>query len=266
MNRPPLLFAHRGGAALFPENTLFAFQQSIDRFKVDVLELDIHMSRDGELIVFHDNEVERTTNGTGLIYEKNLDQIKELDAGWRFTLDGGQTYPYRGRGLTVPTLKEVFEAFRHTGVGINIEIKRPYRNLENKLYNLIVGCGMVDRVLVVSGHSCVMNRFRAINKRGILTAGDTLDGLKALTLSKLCLGRFYNPKYDALQVPYVFRGMIQVVSERLVSLCKSKGIMLHVWTIDDMDTMRKLLDMGVDGIMTDRPDRLYEVFREYGYK
>lgn len=263
--RTPLQFSHRGGSGLFPENTLFAFQQSIERFNVDVVELDIHMSADGELVVIHDNTVDRTTNGTGPVHEKTLEELKKLDAGWHFTRDNGKTYPYRGKGLTIPALKEVFEALRNTGAGINIEIKRPYKNIEFKLYNLIIGFGLTDRVLVVSGHSSVTRRFREINKRGIFTGADTAEGLRAYSLNLLNLGGMYHPKCDALQLPMVLRGIIPVVSERLAALCKSKGVKLHVWTINDQDTMRKLLDMDVDGIISDYPDRLAEVFREYGF-
>ena len=223
------------------------------------------MSVDGELIVIHDETVDRTTNGTGLVSGKTLSEIKNLDAGWRFTTDGGKTYPYRGKGLTVPTLKEVFEALQSTDAGINIEIKRPYRNIENKLYNLIAGFRLADRVLVISGYPLVMKRFRRINKRGILTGGDALEGGRAFVLNKLHLGGLYRPKCDALQLPLVFRGAIQVVGESFVALCKSKGIKLHVWTINDTDTMKMLLDWKVDGIITDYPDRLRKVFQEYGY-
>jgi glycerophosphoryl diester phosphodiesterase len=228
-SKTPLFFSHRGGAGLFPENTLFAFQQSIERFKADVVELDVHMSKDGELVVIHDDTVNRTTNGTGLVHEKTLKELKALDAGWQFTADVGKSYPYRGRGLTIPALKEVFEALCHTGAGINIEVKRPYKNLENKLYNLIVGYSLTDRVLVVSGHSSVTSRFREINKRGIPTGADTAEGPRAFSLNLFHMGGLYRPKFDALQLPMVFRGKIRVVSEKLAAMCKSKGIKLHVW-------------------------------------
>ncbi|HHY81357.1 MAG TPA: glycerophosphodiester phosphodiesterase [Clostridiales bacterium] len=266
LKKKPLLFSHRGGAGLFPENTLYAFRQSVNLYKADFLELDIHAARDGELVVIHDNTVDRTTNGSGLVGEMTLEQLKKLDAAWHFTKDQGKSFPYRGRGITIPTLREVFEEFEKEDVGINIEIKRSYPNIEIKLYNLIVGCNMTDKVLVTSSHVPILNRFRQLNKRGIAVGAHALDSLNAYVLNLLHLGKLFKPKYSALQVPYVFRGMIRVVNESLVKLCKSKNIELHVWTINDVETMKKLIDMGVDGIMSDYPDRLYQVFHEYGFK
>ena len=266
MSKRPWLIAHRGGAGLFPENTLMAFHKSINNYHVDCLELDIHASNDGVLVVIHDETVDRTTNGSGKVGELTLEQLKRLDAGWHFTLDEGRTFPLRGKGLTIPTLKEVFEGFRKVDVKINIEVKTRYPNIENKLYNLITGMGMEKRVLITAGHPCLLNHFRKINKRGIATGAHALESFSAYLLSKLHLGELFHPKYDALQVPYVFRGMIQVVSKNLVTMCKTKNIPLHVWTINDMETMKKLLDMGVDGIITDYPNRLYKMFQEYGYR
>jgi len=264
--KSPLLFSHRGGAGLFPENTILAYRQSVEQFHADMVELDIHMSADGELVVIHDNTVDRTTNGTGTVRDMPLKEIRKLDAGWRFTADGGKTYPYRGKGITIPTLREVFSALKDYEVGINIEIKKHYRNIENKLYNLITGFHMADRVIVVSGHRSVMKRFRKINRRGIVTAADAVEGVKVYLLQKMHMGHLYRPMGEALQVPFRFKGMVQVATESLVSLCRENGIRLHVWTINDGYTMKKLLDWKVDGIITDYPDRLYQLFREYGYK
>ena len=262
----PLLFSHRGGAGLFPENTLYAFQKSVDLYKADVLELDIQATGDGELVVIHDESVDRTTNGTGWVGEKSLKEIKKLDAGWHFSLDGGKTFPFRDKGLTIPTLKEVFEFIQSNQVGLNIEVKRIYHNIENKLYNMIISYNLMNRVLVTSSRSSVMNRFYSINKRGIFTGADAIEGGQAFILSKIGLGALYTPKANALQLPLVFKGTIRVISEKLVTLCKGKKVKLHVWTINETEDMKRLLDMGVDGIISDYPDRLYEVFKTYGYK
>ena len=108
-NSRPLVFAHRGGGGLYPENTLEAFKYSVS-MGVDVLELDVHSTSDGTLVVMHDSQVDRTTNGSGQVNQMTLVQLKKLDAGYGFTPDGGKTYPYRGRGITIPTLQEVFDA------------------------------------------------------------------------------------------------------------------------------------------------------------
>lgn len=112
----PLVFAHQGGENLWPSNTMFAFDQAA-ALGVDVLDTDMHMTQDGILVLMHDETVDRTTNGAGAIRDLTLAQIRQLDAGYNFSTDGGQTFPYRGQGLTVPTLAELFqryfERFKH---------------------------------------------------------------------------------------------------------------------------------------------------------
>lgn len=251
-----LCFSHRGGSALYPENTIYAFKQSVKCFGSEVLELDIHMSQDGELIVIHDETLDRTTNGSGRVRDMSLAQIKRLNAGYSFTLDGGKTYPCRNKGLTVPTLKEVFSSFAGMRVGINIEIKKPYPNIEKKLYNLITACDMIDKVLVNSGYSMVLRRFRRLNKSGVCTGADFFDSFCAFTLSKLKLYKLYNTTAQALQLPLRFRGKFKVVTEDMVELCRQNKLKLHVWTINSIKDMDKLIAMGVDGIMTDYPNKL----------
>ena len=252
----PLLISHRGGSGLYPENTMIAFQNSVNLYQADVLELDLHASRDGELIVIHDDTVDRTTNGSGRVGEMTLEQIKQLDAGWHFTQDGGQTFPFRGKGLTIPTLKEVFNVFQDVDIWFNVEIKRSYPYIENRLYNLILGKNMTEKVLVIATHVLVRNKFRRLNKRGIAIGAHWLNCFDAYLVARLNLAKLFQPEYDVLQIPLKFRGLIPMVNEGLVSLCNSRNIQLHVWTINDVDTMKKLLDIGVHGIITDYPDRL----------
>lgn len=261
----PLLFAHRGGAALYPENTLYAFRRAVIDCRADAIELDIHVSKDGELMVIHDTTVDRTTDKSAMVRDMTLKELKGLDAGFNFSLDGGKTFPYRGQGLKIPTLKEVFEAYRGTDIGINIDIKRPYPYVEQKVYNLVTGMGMLDQVLVNSSHPSVMSRFRRINRQAVYTGADAWECLKAFASLRLGVSGWYIPKDDAMQVPRVYR-CLQVVRKDMARLCKTHGIKLHVWTIDEPEVMEQLLHLGVDGIMTDRPDRLLEVYKQFGYK
>ncbi|MCP5056149.1 MAG: hypothetical protein GY937_05410 [bacterium] len=116
----PLLFGHRGASGERPENTLPAFEHAV-REGVAALETDVHLTRDGEVAVFHDALLERTTNGEGPIAELSLAELRELDAGYRFSADGGQSFPFRGKGIQVPTLRETFDAF--PDLRINVELK-----------------------------------------------------------------------------------------------------------------------------------------------
>ena len=118
------VIAHRGGWGLWPENTLFAFQNAVD-LGVDMLELDIRGTKDGHIVVFHDSRLRRTTNGTGRVNEFTLEELKKLDAGYQWSPDDGKTFPFRGKGIVIPTLKEVFESFPEMRISIEIKDREP---------------------------------------------------------------------------------------------------------------------------------------------
>ena len=106
----PLVIAHQGGDGLWPSDTMYAFQRAV-AMGVDMLEMDLHVTADGQFVLMHDETVDRTTDGIGRLEDMTLAQVKALDAGYRWTADGGQTYPYRGQGITVATVEELFQAF-----------------------------------------------------------------------------------------------------------------------------------------------------------
>ncbi|PWT75822.1 MAG: glycerophosphodiester phosphodiesterase [Chloroflexi bacterium] len=257
----PLFFAHRGGAALRPENTLLAFSHGLS-FGADALELDIQMTRDGEIVIMHDPTVDRTTNGVGPVAGFSLEELRRLDAGYRFTTDGGETYPFRGTGCGVPTLREVLEMFPQ--VRLNIDLKQTTPPREQRLWHLIQEYEARDRVLVASGnlHEGII-RFRELSLGQVATSASAPE-IRTFVLA--CLFHttgLLHPAYDALQVPDIYRG-IRVVSPRTIGVAHEFDLDMHVWTIDDASTMRLLLSWGVDGLMSDRPDILAQVLRDPG--
>src|SRR5215213_3619479 len=143
----PVNFAHRGGAGIAPENTLEAFREGL-RVGAGVLELDVHTTADGHIVVMHDPAVDRTTQGTGPVREMTLAELKRLDAGYRFTRDEGGTFPHRGEGIRIPTLEEVYDEF--TEVPINVEIKGERPGIEEVVWRIIASAGAEERTLVVS--------------------------------------------------------------------------------------------------------------------
>lgn len=254
----PLFFAHRGGAALRPENTIEAFTHGL-AFGADALELDIQMTRDSQIVVIHDSSVDRTTDGSGPVASFDLDELRRLDAGYHFTSDQGQTYPFRGQDYTIPTLREVFERFPQ--VLINIDLKETTPEREEQLWRLIQEYEVEERVLVASGdvHEGII-RFRRLCLGRVATSA-TASEIRSFVLA--CIFHttgLLRPAYDALQVPDIYRG-IRVVSPRTVTRAHQFNLDMHVWTIDDAPTMRLLLDWGVDGLMSDRPDILADVLR-----
>lgn len=250
-----MIMAHRGGAGLFPENTLYAFSRAVGEYGADVLEMDIWASKDGHLVVHHDESVERTTGAPGKVHEMTLAEIKSLDAGYSFTTDG-ETHPMRGKGLTIPTLEEVFEAFPR--VRMNLEIQQVYPPIEKKLYQMITGCGLAETVLVAAKCEEVRRRFAALNKAGIATSASITQAFRFLVCTRLGLENLYKPETDALQVPLRIYG-IRVLGKRFIRAAHRCKIAVHPWIINDRKMMKRLIRMGVDGIITDYPDRLREV-------
>src|SRR5215210_4254108 len=251
----PVNLAHRGASALAPENTIEAFRLAVET-GAGGLELDVHMSRDGHLVVIHDATVDRTTSGTGAVSEMTLDELRRLDAGHNFSPAGGSTRPYRGRGVRVPTLGEVLEGF--PVVAVNIEIKAGTPGIEETVLGVLREANALGRALVVSTPHSIVKRFRKVSGGHVSTGASRWEIGVFYISSRFRLERLVRPAYDALQVPLRHRG-IPVVTPRFVRAAHARGVRVDAWTINQADEMRRLLDLGVDVIMTDRPGTLAEV-------
>ena len=131
-----LVFAHRGGGGLYPENTLEAFRYSA-KIGVDVLELDVHSTSDGALVVMHDGSVDRTTDGSGKISEMTLEAVKKLDAGYKFSSDNGLSFPFRGKGITIPTLQEIFDALPEMTFNVEPKQAEPFEEFSQEFSHLL---------------------------------------------------------------------------------------------------------------------------------
>jgi len=250
----PLVIAHQGGDNLWPGNTMFAFQNAAD-LGVDVLEMDLHITSDGTLVLIHDETIDRTTDGTGEVEALTLDELKEFDAGYDWTRDDGVTYPFRGQGVTVPTLEEVFAAF--PDYRMTIEIKKTNTSMAKPFCNMIRDFNMQDKVLVASFHDERLKEFRAECPE-VATSSAKNETTVFVLLTKAFLGGFYSPTFYSLQVPQESGG-ITVMTEGFVRAAHARNLAVEPWTINDEETMRKLIDWGVDGIITDRPDIMMEV-------
>jgi glycerophosphoryl diester phosphodiesterase len=253
----PTAFIHRGGAGVVPEDTIEGFQEGL-RHGDAVLECDVHATIDGELVVMHDVLVDRTTDRTGPINQMTYAEVQQLDAGYRFTTDNGVTYSWRGRGVKVPTLAQVYEKFPDQP--INVEIKKGGRaDIESRVAEAIAAAGAESRTIVVSQSRATMQRFREASEHRVATGASMVELVVWWLLSLLHLTRLLNPPYQALQAPQSYRGL-PVVTPAFVRAAHRQGLRVDVWTIDEEADMRRLLSYGVDGIMTDRPDVLARVF------
>ncbi len=245
-----LVIAHRGGKGLAPENTLVAFVRSA-ALGVDVLEMDLRQSSDGALIVLHDRRVDRTTNGQGAADSLRLAQLKQLDAGYRFSPDG-QTFPYRGQGIAIPTLDEVFTAFPN--MRFLIEIKDDSDALVRDFCRTIRRFELSERVIAASFRSRPLASLRQTCPE-VATSASSSAGMSFVFLHWLRLDAAYHPTSQAFQFPTHF-GEIDLIDRRFVARAHAHNIQVHVWTVNDPNAMQHYLDLGVDGLITDYPDRL----------
>jgi glycerophosphoryl diester phosphodiesterase len=249
-----LVIAHRGGAGLWPENTLYGFERAA-ALGVDVIETDVRATRDGELVIFHDESVGRTTDATGTVGSFTLAELKRLDAAYRFSPDGGRTFPHRGSGVTVPTLREVFAALPH--MRFNIEPKQTAPSIAAPLCRLIREYGITERVLVASFSGAALEEFRRECPE-VATSAATGEVAHFLTLQRAGLAASYSPPMQALQVPE-YAGGLHILTRDFVESAHARNLRVHAWTVNAEGDMRRLVETGVDGIMTDYPDRLLKL-------
>jgi glycerophosphoryl diester phosphodiesterase len=248
-NSKLLVIAHRGGAGLWPENTLFALQEA-KKLGADVSEIDVHMSRDGVLVAIHDASVDRTTNAKGLVQNLTLTELKSLDAGYRWTNDGGRTYPFRGRGITIPSVNEIFSALPQQM--LNLEIKQNDPPIVATLRETISRYAKADQVLISAFDTQTMKVFRRLCPK-IASAASNSEIQRFSRLSQMYLERFLSVKAD------VFSVSLEIVTPHFIKAAHKKNKRVDVWTVNETEDMERLLAWGVDGIFTDFPDKLLKL-------
>ncbi len=248
----PLVFAHQGGENLWPSNTMLAFENSV-ALGADVLDTDMHLTKDGVLVLMHDQTVDRTTDGTGALRDLTLAEIKQLDAGYDFSTDGGQTTPFRGQDLTVPTLEELFTAFPTKRFGIEIKQTAPVPTAQ-KFCAVIRQYHLENSVLVSSFRQENMDAFRAECPE-VATSATENEVRFFYVLFRVGLSGLVTPNYNSFQVPEESGGLL-ILSPQFVQAAHARNVPVQPWTINDEDDLRRILSLGVDGINTDNPDRL----------
>lgn len=250
--KPTLHIAHRGGALLAPENTLEAFQRAVHTHRTDMLELDVHLSRDGEVIVAHDDTLERCTDGEGPLAALTLAQLRKLDAGHRFTPDEGRTFPFRGQGVRLPTLREVLRAF--PTLRINVELKPDVPGAEAVLARLLTEEAALGRVCLGSEQDVIAERLH--EELPDACHFYPRDALAAFVLAlKAGEAPPEDARFSVLDMPLYF-GEVRLVDDALLKAAAERGKWINVWTVDDPAEMDRLIQEGIGGIMTDRPDLL----------
>ncbi len=244
--------AHRGGAALYPENTLVAFELAVRKHHMDALELDLHATRDGVLVVSHDETVDRCTDGRGAISQLSLAEVQRLDAGHHTA--------YRRQGVRVPTFEELLLALPQTP--LNIELKPETPGLELELKRVLEKHGAIDRVCLGSEKDVVGERLAEVLPQAChfhpagaaMQLGAGIWGFAPLEK---------DPRYTVLAIPRVFDGRV-ITDAAFLATTRKLGVPVFVWVVDEPEEMQQLIRDGASGIMTDRPDVLDTVLHRAG--
>ena len=254
-NRPEVI-AHRGGDLQWPGETMFAFEQAV-KLGVDMLEMDVYQTSDGELVLMHDADVRGTTDGRGLINRMTLAELKRLNAAYRWKDENGQ-FKHRDDNLRVATLAEVFDAF--PGVRMNIEMKPALRSPVSKLCALIRAKKMSDRVLVASFRHSYLEDFR-VHCPGVATSASTWELGQYLFRRRPLKAQAIQLKPE-IEAEVLRRRLFskKILTKEFVETARTKfNLQVHAWTVNEEKKMREAIAAGVDGIITDHPSRLLSV-------
>ena len=259
----PIVLAHRGGTHLAPEHTMPAFEKSA-QLGVDGFEIDIRLTKDEEIIVFHDATIDRTTDGFGLVAEMTLEEINAFNHGYQFEdLEGNTTF--RDQKVDVVTLRELLETYPNMLVSIDIkDAPDTYEGslMPSKLWRLIEELGVEDRVVVTSFYGEQVDRFNLYAQNRVALGAGESDIRKAFTAFSSQFGHLYHPKVDVFQIP-TKSGVVALDSTKFIQFLNDLNIPVHYWTINDLVTMNKLIRNGAKGIITDRPDIAMILLQKY---
>jgi len=261
---PPLVIAHQGGDGVWPGDSMYAFEKAVE-IGADVLEMDAHITKDSQIVLMHDEKVDRTTDGTGLIEELTLTELKQLDAAYNWSNDGDKTFPFRGKGIQVPTLEELFQNFPQ--MRYVIEIKLTKNPIDKPLCDLIRQYNLQNKVVIASFHDQAMQNFRTTCPE-VATSASRGEVTKFVLLGKVFLSGLVTPHYQSIQPPYdPSESMnIPIVTRRFIREAHAKRVAVEPWTVDDPQLIKQYIEWGVDGIMTDRPDLMIKVLGDLGMK
>ncbi|MFX0106688.1 MAG: glycerophosphodiester phosphodiesterase [Candidatus Hodarchaeota archaeon] len=257
----PLIMGHRGHQREAPENTMLSMKLALS-VGVDFLESDVRMTKDRELVLFHDDSLIRTTGQQGRVKDYSLDELRQIDLGYTFSTDGS-TYPFRSKGHSIVTLREAFDAF--PTARFNLDIKDSDSNAPELLAKILREKEKQKSVIIASFIPSQLEKFRKLEPSVATSANpkevrNFLFGVKLRMIDTLSGTR----QYKALQVP-IKSGIIRVISKRFIDEAHKRNIAIHVWTINDRSTMEYLIDMEVDGIFTDEPSLMREVLVDRGF-
>lgn len=256
-NTESRVIAHRGDSKYFPENSLLAFKSAIE-LGVDIIETDVHISSDGVIFVWHDENTEQLNGDTSPINTKSWEELQKLDLGYLY-IDNDGKRPFSNKGVTLTPFVDVLEAFPN--VRFNVDLKDKSRDLVEGFCKILEDTDSFNRVIVASFHTENLKYIRTLSDRVVTSFGESEVRLWVI-LCKLGLlrlvSKFFRDIPPVIQVP-VSSGSLKIVTKRFLNNLHRRGVRLQVWTINERHEMEYLYKLGVDGIMTDDPRLLIEV-------
>ncbi|MDW3651973.1 MAG: glycerophosphodiester phosphodiesterase [Bacteroidia bacterium] len=262
-NEAPWIIAHGGAKKLYPGNSLLAFRSSAT-LGVDMLEMDVRMTKDGILLTHHDHNIDRMSNGKGDLIDYTYKELLTFNFGYNFQDEKGN-YPYRNDSIPPCKLSEVFEAFSH--MPLMVELKDRGENGKKAahiLKDMISKYKLQDKIVVVAFDENILSYFQEITA-GNIQIGTSQEQTKDFVITALSAMEFlYRPKATVVAIPSQNSG-INLASRRLINSAHRRNMAVHYWTIDDPAEMKKLISLGADGLITDRPDLMKKVLAEMGY-
>lgn len=240
----PVVIAHRGSRELWPENTMLAFEKAVS-LGVEHLETDVQVSADGVVHCFHDHTLTRITGEEGLFIDRTASEIAKLDAGYGHRGSGG--FEFRSRQISIPT----FEELATTLPGVRVVVDLKHDEVVEPFARIVKALGIGERLIVGSFNDDRIDRFRNLVDGNVATSTGVAASRSWLLASRS--GRGVSGSASALQVPLQMRGL-RIVDQKLVDAAHERGLQVHAWTVNDPELIRSLISLGVDGIVTDRPD------------
>lgn len=249
----PRVIAHRGDSKNYPENTLPAFLSAV-RMGIDVIETDVHLSKDGVLVIWHDPTLERNTDGKGTIESHTYEELLKYDAGYTFTKDGGKTFPFRGKGIKLCTLDEALKACPEER--FNVDLKSKNLAIVDEFIRVIRDNKAEGRVVCASFHYKNLKEMRK-KAPDIMTSITTAEVVPLVLREKAHLLPSKFKRKIIFQIPR--KAGINIVTPSFVKEMHKRGAVIMVWTINDEESMRELFSMGVDSVMTDDPALVIKV-------
>jgi glycerophosphoryl diester phosphodiesterase len=254
----PVVLAHRGDSKFFPENTMPAFESAYD-LGVDVIETDVHITADNEVVIWHDSSLDRVSDKQGEISSYTYQELLEIDPGYFFSNDNGKSFPWRGKGLKIVKFSELLETL--PDMRFNVDLKDKSTDLVYKVAEILNVYSSFHRVCLGSFHSGNIELMRKIAPEAItaFTPGE----IKKYVIEFYTGLFFFRRKFkgSSFMIPE-YEGKHKLVSKRFLKAVHARGLYVHVWTVNEREDMKRLLEMGVDGLFTDDPRLLQEVVKK----